>query len=94
MTFDDYDGEWADVGFDLNHQIVGWFGELCADNSVPRADLDALAGWMKQMVLQNAQGEHLATAVADHLLGRKKTAKFSPLGATMNGFDICLANGS
>ena len=76
LTFDDYEGEWADVGFDLNHQIVYWFQDLYADKSVPRPFLDELKTWLKQMILESAGGNHLATAVTDHLLERKKTAKF------------------
>lgn len=76
LTFDDYEGEWADVGFDLNHQIVDWFRDLYLDPSVPRHYLEELKSWLKQRILENAQGAHLATAVADHLLEWKKTAKF------------------
>ena len=76
LTFDDYEGEWADVGFNLNHQIVDWFRELTVDKSVPRPYLDELKTWLKRMILESAQGEQLASAVVDHLLGWKKTAKF------------------
>ncbi len=76
LTFDDYEGRWADVGFDLNHQIVYWFQELYVDKSVPRQYLNELKTWLKQMILESAQGEQLSSAAADHLLGWKKTAKF------------------
>lgn len=76
LTFEDYEGEWADVGFNLNHQIVYWFQELYVDKSVPRPFLDELKTWLKRMILESAQGEQLASAVADHLVGWKKTAKF------------------
>ena len=76
LNFDDYKGEWADVGFDLTHQIVYWFQELTVDPSVPRSYLDDLKTWLKRMILESAQGKLLASAVIDHLLGWKKTAKF------------------
>lgn len=76
LNFDDYEGEWADVGFDLNHQIVYWFREQYADKSVPRCYLDELKTWLRRMILESAQGAQLASAVADHVLGWKKTAKF------------------
>lgn len=76
LTFDDYEGRWADVGFDLTHQIVYWFRELYADKSVSRPYLEELKSWLKRMILESAQGEQLASAVVDHLLGWKKIAKF------------------
>ena len=76
LTSDDYEGEWADVGFDLTHSIVYWFQELIVDKSVPRHYLEDLKVWLRRMILQSAQGDLLASAVIDHLLQWKKTAKF------------------
>ena len=76
LNFDDYEGEWADVGFDLTHQIVYWFQELTVDKSVPRPYLYELETWLQRMITESAQGNLLASAVIDHLLNWKKTAKF------------------
>ena len=76
LDFNSYQGEWADVGFDLNHQIVGWFAQLYADKTVPRARLEELKSWFKRMILESAGGAWLATAVRDHLLETRKTANF------------------
>ena len=92
LTFDDYEGEWADVGFDLRHQIVYWFQELTLNKSVPRQYLDELKSWLKRMIVENASGNQLSSAVTDHLLGWKKTANFSPTGARMKRFVIYLTS--
>lgn len=67
---------WADWGFNSSHNVVYWFTALYQDKATSSKLLSELKDWIALLLKARVQDGLLATAVCDHLLMHKKTARF------------------
>jgi hypothetical protein len=73
---DEDDWNWADWGFNSAHGVTRWFCEMWEGKNVPRTVLIDIKEWLAELLKQRVQDGLLATAVCDHILSKKKLAKF------------------